>query len=51
MPVPATILGFWEGDSCRDGTVLSTGLVRREDGACTDGSPKWCWGPSLSPLI
>lgn len=51
MPAPATILGFWEGDSCRDGTVLSTGLVRREDGACTDGSPKSCWGAvSLNPL-
>lgn len=50
MPVPATILGFWEGSSCRDGTVPWTGLVGREDGACTDGSPMLLLGACLSPL-
>lgn len=41
--MPATVLGFWEGDSCRDGTALWIGLAGREDRPCTDGSP-------MSPL-
>lgn len=49
MPAPATILGFWEGDSCRDGTVLWTGLVGRDDGACSDGSPMFLLGGGCPP--
>lgn len=52
VPAPATVLGFWEGDSCRDGTVLWIGLAGREDRPCTDGSPMSPLGACRSsPLI
>lgn len=44
MPVPATILGFWEGNSRRDGTVLWIELAGLDVGARTGGSPMFCLG-------